>query len=246
MPGFTSGNLPGIRAPHNDFLLPLDLSYEVDVWGRIRRTVTAAREALETSVADYHTVLLTVGSDVALNYFPLHALDAELAVLDSTLKSRNDSLKLVSSQFKFGAVDALDLSRAKTDVATTNADIANTKRQREEVVSMLAILIGKPASSLTMEYKPLAVEPPEIPSGLPSALLERRPDVVHAERLLAASNEDIGVAKAAYFPRLALTSSGGFESAQLSTMFNWPSTVWAVAAKHHSAGLHRRPHCSAA
>ena len=230
IPGFSSGNLPGIRKPHNDFLFPLELSYEADVWGRVRRSTAAARDRAEASIADYHTVLLTVGSDIALNYFLVRALDAEAVVLENTLKTRNESLKLVSSQFKFGAVDALDLARAKTDVATTKANIANNKRQREEVVNMLVILTGKLASSLTLEEKPLAIEPPEIPAGLPSALLERRPDVTHAERLLAASNEEIGVAKAAYFPRLALTSSGGFESQELTHLFNGPSAIWAVAA----------------
>jgi len=228
-PGSTAGPINGIRNPHNFFGVPFDLSYEIDVFGRVRRSVAAANDRAQASVADYHTVLLTVTSDVAVNYFLLHALDAESDVLDQTLKLRNKSLELVSSQFKFGAVDALDLNRAKTDVATNIAAIADVKRQREEILNVLAILCGKPASSFGVEIKPLAVEPPEIPAGLPSALLERRPDVARAERLLAASNEDIGVAITNFYPHFGLTSNGGFESQELSKLFNGPSAVWAIA-----------------
>ena len=228
-PGF-NGTIPGIRAPFNAFNVPLDLSYEADVWGRIRRTISAARDRAYASVADYHTVLLTVTSDVAANYFLLRALDADVEVLEHTLALRGESLKLVNNQFKFGVVDALDVNRAKTDLSSAEAALANSRRQREEIVHVLAILCGKPASDFKVEFKPLATTPPEIPAGLPSTLLQRRPDVVRAEYLLAAASEEIGVAKAAYFPRLSLTGSAGFESAELSKLFNWPSTAWSVAA----------------
>jgi multidrug efflux system outer membrane protein len=228
-PGF-SGTIPGIRAPFNAFNVPLDLSYEADVWGRIRRSISASRDRAYASVADYHTVLLTVTSDVAANYFLLRALDADVDVLEHTLALRGESLKLVNNQFKFGVVDALDVNRAKTDLSSAEAALANVRRQREEVVHVLAILCGKPASGFKVEFKPLATTPPEVPAGLPSELLQRRPDVVRAEYLLAASSEEIGVAKAAYFPRLSLTSSAGFESEELSKLFNWPSTAWSFAA----------------
>ena len=228
-PGAPSGNIPGIRAPNNSFNIPLDLSYQADVWGRIRRSITAARERAEASVADYHTVILTVTSDVASNYFLLRALDADIDVLEHTLALRNESLKLVNNQFKFGVADSLDVSRAKTDVFTNEAQIADAKRQREEIVHVIAILCGKAASAFTIEFKPLAIEPPEIPAGLPSTLLERRPDVVRAERLLAASSEDIGVAVSNYFPTFGLTTTGGFSSSELSKLFNGPSAVFALA-----------------
>ena len=229
IPGSTGGTIPGIRNPHNDFNLPLNLSFEADVWGRVRRSLAAGRDRAEASVADYRTVILTVTSDLASNYFLLHALDAETDVLQNTLKLRGESLKLVASQFKFGAIDALNVSRAKTDVSTTLAGIADVKRRREQASNVLAILCGKAASDFSVEFKPLAIQPPEIPAGLPSALLERRPDVTRAERTLAAFNEDVGVAKTAFLPRFALTSSAGFESQDLTSLFNWPSTVWAVA-----------------
>ena len=229
-PGSGGKSIPGVRAPHNDFIVPLNLSYEADVWGRIRRQYAAEGARAEASVADYHTIILSVTSDVAANYFLLRALDAEINVLERSLDLRNESLKLVTNQFKFGVVDALDVNRAKTDVFTTQASLADVKRQREEISNVISILCGKNASDFKIEFKPLTDAPPEVPAGLPSTLLLRRPDVAHAERLLAAFSEEIGVAKAAYYPRFSLTSSGGFESAELSKLFNWPSTVWTFAA----------------
>ena len=228
-PGAPGGGIKGIRNPSNFFSMPLDFSYEADVWGRVRRSISASRERAEASVADYHTVILTVTSDVASNYFLLRALDADIDVLQHTLGLRGESLKLVNNQFKFGVADALDTNRARTDVATTEASLADAKRQREEIAHVLAVLCGKPASVFTIDFKPLACEPPEVPAGLPSALLERRPDVVRAERLLAASSEDIGVAVSNYFPRFALTASGGFESAEMSKLFDAHSAIFNVA-----------------
>jgi outer membrane protein, multidrug efflux system len=226
---FIPGGGSAKQLPHNRFSLPIDLSYEADVWGRVRRSVAAARDRAEASIADYQAVRLTVATDVAVNYFLLQALDGEIDVLENTLKLRGESLKLVESRLKFGQINPLDVSRTKSDLATNIAAIADTRRRRESVVHVIAILCGKPASEFTLEHKPIAIEPPEIPAGLPSSLLQRRPDVIRAERTLQARNEEIGVAKAAFFPRIALTASGGFESAELHTFFNWSSAVWQVA-----------------
>lgn len=228
LPGAT-GTPRGIRTPHNFFSLPVSLSYEIDAWGRIRKSVAAATDRAEARVADYHTIILTVTSDVAINYYLLHSLDAEADVLEHTLALRKKSLELVTSQFKFGAIDALDVARAKTDVSTTLSDMSDVGRRRAETTHIIAILCGKPATDFVIENKPLTLPPPEIPADLPSMLLERRPDVVHAERLLAASNEEIGVARAAFFPRFSLTGSAGLESQELTNLFNWQSTVWNFA-----------------
>ncbi len=237
LPGISSfagskglSSIPGFRKPFNDFLLPLNVSYEADVWGRVRRSVEAGLERTEASVADYDAVRLTAAGDVAANYFLLRALDAQIAVLEQSLELRKESQALVDKRLKSGVADDLDLNRAKTELATSAAGLADVKRQREQTVNVLAILCGKAASNFILESKPLSEEPPEIPIGLPSALLERRPDVTRAERLLAASSEDIGVAKAAYFPRLALTASGGYESSDLSQIFRGPNTAWNVVA----------------
>ena len=225
-----AGSIPGFRKPFNDFLLPLNVAYEADVWGRVRRSVEAGLDRAEASVADYDAVRLTAAGDVAANYFLLRALDTQIDVLQQSLKLRKESQDLVDKRVKSGVADDLDLNRAKTEMATSAASLADVKRQREQVANILAILCGKTASNFTLEPKTLVGEPPVIPIGLPSALLERRPDVIRAERLLAASSEEIGVAKAAYFPRLALTASGGFESADLTQLFRGSSTAWNVVA----------------
>jgi outer membrane protein, multidrug efflux system len=224
------GSIPGFRSPFNDFLLPLQTSYEADVWGRVRRTVAAGRNRAEASVADYEAVRLTVAADVAANYFLLRSLDSQIGVLQQSLELRKQSLDLVDKRVKSGVADELDLNRARTEVATSTASLADARGQRELRVNMIAVLCGKAASDFVVEAHALVGEPPGIPAGLPSLLLERRPDVVAAERRLAASCEEIGVAKAAYFPRFALTGSGGFESAELNQLFKGTSTVWNVAA----------------
>ena len=229
MPG-AAGPIKGARVVHNYFELPLNLSYEADVWGRVRRSVAASRDRAEASVADYHAVLLTVTADTAVGYFLLRSVDSELDVLQNTLKLREESLKLVNSKFKFGAIDALDVARAKADLARTNASIADAKRRREEAVNVVAILCGKQASEFALEHRPLTAPPPEIPSALPSTLLQRRPDIAVAERTLAATNEEIGVAQAAFFPTFALTANGGVQSKELSNLAHWPSVAWTLAA----------------
>jgi outer membrane protein, multidrug efflux system len=236
--GGSSGSTSGVAGgggstfsdPFNRFSLPITLSYELDVWGRIRRGRTAAKDRAQAAVADYQAVLLLVTSDVALNNFLLRALDSEREVLENNLKLRGESLDLVETRFKFGATDMLDVARARSDVASTKASIADIKRQREAVVNVLAILCGRPAPDFALEPRPLAMTPPAIPMGLPSELLLRRPDVASAERILAATSEDIGVAKAAFFPRISLTAGSGFESAELSDLLKGSSAVWTLAA----------------
>jgi multidrug efflux system outer membrane protein len=218
------------RFVYNTFTLPIDLSYEVDVWGRVRRTYAAAGDRAAASEADFETVRLGVAADVAADHFLVRALDAEAAVLERTLKLRRESLELLRAQLSFGAIDALDVARAETDVATTVAALADVRRRRFELVNALALLCGRVASGFEEAARPLEGPPPEVPALLPSELLERRPDIARAERLMAAANEDIGVAKAAFFPRIALTASGGFESSELGNIFHWQSSFWQIGA----------------
>ena len=171
-----------------------------------------------------------MAGDVAANYFLIRSLDAQIDVLKHSIDLRKESLDLVNKKFNMGVTDELDVNRAKTEQSTTEASLADTKRQREQAINVLAILCGRTASDFSLEFKPLAGTPPEIPAGLPSELLERRPDVVSAERLLAAANEDIGVAKAAFFPRLSLTASGGFESQDLQSLFTPTSAIFNFVA----------------
>jgi len=224
--GFDASRL---HVPYNQYNLRADFSYEIDVWGRIRHQNRAAVDRAEATVADFQAVQLTVTSDVALNYFLLRSLDAQVAVLVRTKGVREASLKLVESQFKLGAVDRLDVARAQTNLLTTIATLTDLQRQREQVVNVIAILCGKPASNLNIAPKPLSEAPPEIPAGVPSQLLERRPDVVRAEITLMAACEDIAVAKTAFFPRFSLTANGGVSSEELSHLLTWPAFAWQLA-----------------
>ena len=217
----------------NNFQTPLDLSYEVDLWGRIRRGFESARAEAAASVATFQNVLLTLQSDVAQNYFLLRSLDAEIASVTSTVGFRKEQLQLVRSRFEGGIGNQLDIARAETELATTEAELASLAQRRVELENALAILAG----SIPSEFKLAAIGhantnwnplPPAVPAGLPADLLERRPDVAEAERQLAAANARIGVAKAAFFPVVRLTGSGGYVSADVDNLFNWESRVWSI------------------
>jgi len=214
----------------NDFHVPLDLSYEVDLWGRVRRSVEAATAFAEASVAAYETVRLTMHADVAGAYFALRAIDADRAVLLRTLDLRRESLRLAQARLRLGVGNDLDVSRAETELTTTQAESIGLEKRRAEVEHALATLTGRPPSELSIPNKPLDLQPPAIPSGLPSELLERRPDVAEAERRMAASNAEIGIATAAYYPALNLTATAGFESSDLKHLFDWESRIWSLGA----------------
>jgi multidrug efflux system outer membrane protein len=215
----------------NSFSVPLDLSYEIDLWGRVRRSFESARADAQASLADYYNVLLTLQSDVAQNYFGLRALDAEIATVAATIGLRREQVQLTRSRFEGGIGNELDVARAETELATTEADAASLARRRTELENALAILVGANPSVFRLpaitpnNWNPI---PPEVPAGLPAGLLERRPDVAEAERSLASANAKIGVAKAAFFPVVSLTASGGYLSGELQNLFNWESRVWSI------------------
>jgi len=215
------------------FHAPLDLSYEIDLWGRVRRGFEGARADAQASLASFHNVLLTLNADVAQNYFALRALDAEIATVDSTVGLRKEQLQLVRSRFEGGIGNELDVSRAETELATTEAEAASLAKRRTELENALAVLVGENPSRFRLAALPEAnakwnPQPPAIPAGLPADLLERRPDVATAERQLAAANARIGVAKSAFFPVLRLTGSGGYVSGDIDNLFNWDSRVWSI------------------
>lgn len=232
----TSGNPPSpvpIAIPAaqiNSFSVPLALSYELDLWGRVRRSVESAKAAADSSAADYHSVLLSLTGDVAANYFLLRSLDAELAALRKTLGSQEKTIALIEQRFKAGTIAEADLAKARSEIATSKADLADVKRQREETINVLALLCGEPASHFTLDERPITGKPPKIPAGLPSSLLERRPDVASAERNVAARNADIGVAMAGYFPAVSLTGQAGYLSNETTTLFSAATTVWSIGS----------------
>jgi multidrug efflux pump len=213
------------------FRTPLDLSYEIDLWGRVRRSFESARADAQSSLAAMHNVLLTLQADLAQNYFGLRALDAEIATVQGQVQLRNELVRLQRSRFEGGIGNELDVARAETEQATTEAEFASLSRRRVELENAIAILVGEiPTNFKLAAIDPTTwnAQPPVIPAGLPADLLERRPDVADAERQLASANSRIGIAKAAFFPVVRLTGSGGFVSGDIESLFDWESRVWSL------------------
>jgi NodT family efflux transporter outer membrane factor (OMF) lipoprotein len=211
-----------------DFILPFDLSYELDLWGRVRRTVAAAREEAEASAADLQTVRLSIQAELAFDYFELRAADAQKQLLDDTVKAYTDALKLTTDRYQGGASPPSDVAQARTQLATTQAQDTDVGVQRSQFEHAIAVLTGKPPAEFSLPPEPLDIQPPVIPVGLPSQLLERRPDIAAAERRVAEGNQQIGIARAAFFPTLLLGATAGLEGTSLLNWFNWPSRFWAV------------------
>jgi multidrug efflux system outer membrane protein len=208
------------------FALPLDMSYELDIWGKVRRNVEAANADTQASVAAYETILLTLKSSVAQSYFNLRYLDANLAILKDSTEVLKKSLDLVLVRYRGGIANGLDVAQAETLLNSVLAQYINAGEQRAEMEHALAVLIGKPAAEFSLAANPLNLAPPAIPPGLPSDLLERRPDIAQAERAMAASNARIGVSKSAFFPNVDLLGGVGQNSISLGTLLAKDSLTW--------------------
>jgi NodT family efflux transporter outer membrane factor (OMF) lipoprotein len=214
----------------NDFQLPIEMSYEIDAWGRVRKNVESFREQAQASAADLATVNLSMHAQLALFYFQARSLDAQEQLLNSTVQYYEQALQLNLSRFQGGVGSEVEVEQAKTQLETTRAQAIDVGVARSQFEHAVAVLIGKPPASFSLPALPLRTPPPPIPAGVPSELLERRPDIASAERLMAAANARIGVAKAAYFPLLNLTGAGGFESGAITSLLSGPSGLWAVGA----------------
>jgi multidrug efflux system outer membrane protein len=212
----------------NTFTAPIDLTYEVDLWGRVRRSVESSRSQEQASLDDLETVRLGIQAEVATDYFTLRTLDAQTALLRSDIEVFQKSLELTQNRRSGGIATDLDVAQAETVLKTTQAELPGTMLQRAQFEHALAVLTGQPASTFAVAERPLDAAPPVIPPGLPSELLERRPDVSAAERRMAAANASIGVAKGAFFPTIQFNGLGGFESLNAGTVFNWQSRFWSV------------------
>jgi multidrug efflux system outer membrane protein len=228
----TSANAPlpfPIEVPsvtQNSFSVPFDLSYEIDLWGRVRRSFESAQAQAQATVADYQNTLLSLTADVANNYYALRQLDRELEILRQDKALWDEATDLQEKRMKAGLSSQLEVSRSKNERSIAVGDLAQVSERRAELEASIAVLCGKPASAFHIEEQPLKGTPPEIPVGLPSTLLERRPDVAIAERTMASRNAQIGVAYAAFFPTVSLTGQAGVLSAQASDLFTWESHVW--------------------
>ncbi len=231
----TSGNAPAAKAheptTRNDFVLPLDATYEADLWGRIRRGVEASRASAEATAADLEAARLSLHAELAVDYFQLRSLDAETALLRSTVTAFEDALHLTERRHAGGLASGVDVAQARTQLESTRAQAIDLEAARARFEHAIATLVGTPASDLSLAVNALTTNPPAVPVGVPSELLERRPDVAAAERRVAAANASIGVAEAAYYPTVSLTARGGYESVAISRLVDGPSALWAIGAQ---------------
>ena len=216
------------EASTGDFVLPFDLSYELDLWGRVRRGVAAAREEAQATAADYETAKLSLEAELALDYFELRSADTQKQLLDDTVKAYANNVQLTLNRFNRGVAPKADLAQAQTQLDTTRVQETDVTVQRAQFEHAIAILIGEPPAEFSLAAAPLNDRPPSIPIGLPSELLQRRPDIAAAERRVADANEQIGIARAAYFPTVSLGATAGFESTHVANLLDGPNAFWAV------------------
>ncbi|NJK90601.1 MAG: efflux transporter outer membrane subunit [Blastochloris sp.] len=220
------GGFPNSSTTANDMSIPFDLSYEIDLWGKVRRGFEAARNQMLAQTAAYQNVLFTLQSNIASTYYQIRAVDREINLLEQAVQLRQDSVALFQARFDAGYTNELDVTSTKTVLASAKAELADAKRRRAVLQNALAVLSGRAPSQFDLPPALVSIDPPQVSPGLPSELLERRPDVAEAERILAARNAEIGVAYAAFFPSIRLTAQGGFQSAELRDLFEWESRIW--------------------
>ena len=195
------------KANYSDYTIPIDASWEPDLWGRVRRTVEASRSEAQATAADVANVSLSLHGELAMDYFQLRGLDAQEDLLQSTVVAYEKALELTQNRYKAGLASAVDVAQAETQLRTTRAQAIDVGVNRAAFEHAIAVLIGKPPAQFSLPSSPLRAVPPAIPPGLPSDLLERRPDVAASERRMQESNAQIGVAKSAYYPLVTLSGS---------------------------------------
>jgi NodT family efflux transporter outer membrane factor (OMF) lipoprotein len=222
-----SGN-SSIAGAVNQFSLPFDLTYTVDFWHKIRNAIAENVYTAQADAADVATALLTTQSEVAQDYFEVRSLDTQRQILADTVAAYKQSLTLTTILYNTGIDSEQDVAQAQTQLDTATAQATDLGVSRSQYEHAIAVLIGQPPASFFLPVAPFNPHPPQAPVGLPSALLERRPDIAADERLIAAANAQIGVAKAAYYPDLTLSASGGFQSSSFTQWFTWPSRFWSV------------------
>ena len=226
----TGSNIQLTNTIQGSYVIPFNVSYEVDLVGKRRRTIEAAQAAYQANAADLENVRLLLASELAADYFTLRQLDTEIAILTRTVQALQKGLDLVNSRHTGGLASGLDVAQEETLLNTTRTQATLLVQQRKQFEDAIAVLVGKPAPEFHLAPRELNAEPPNIDATVPSDVLERRPDIAEAERRMAIANAQIGIAKAAYYPSLNLFGQGGWNSADISTLLNASSGFWAVGA----------------
>lgn len=224
----TSTTDVSVETTSNSFRVPFDLSYEIDVWGKLRRSYEAAKAQMQASVCDLEVVRQTLLADLAQNYFTVRSLDAQDEIISRNMALYEEQADLTQKQFKAGLAGETNYLQAKVQLESTRAQLVDVRRQRADLEHAIAVLLGRPPVEFTLEVRPLDVVPPVVPAGLPSDLLKRRPDLAEAEQNLIAACAEIGIAKAEFFPTLKLTGSAGFQSAELKDALDWRNRIWSI------------------
>jgi len=216
-------------ARYTDYVARVDVAYEADVWGRVRQTIQANRASAQASAADVESIGLSLHAELALAYFELRAVDADRQLVDTSVAAYERALELTRNRHKGGVASGVDVAQAETQLHSTRAQSIDLGVRRSQLEHAIAALIGRPASGFSIPAAPLAGTPPPVPVGLPSTVLERRPDIAGAERRLMSANAQIGVARSALFPLVLLTGSVGVEGASLGDWLKLASNFWSVA-----------------
>jgi NodT family efflux transporter outer membrane factor (OMF) lipoprotein len=223
-----SGDANRSRASGQRYTVAIDARWELDLWGRIRRLVEAARAGEEASAADLEAARLSLQAELATNYFQLRVTDVQRDLLDDTVKAFQSSYTVTQNRYRAGVAAKVDVVQAESQLLSTQAQAIDLRATRAALEHAIAVLVGRAPAGFSVEPSKFEVRVPEVPPGVPSTLLERRPDIAAAERRMAAANARIGVAQAAYYPALSLSGSGGFASDSLSTLFSAPSRFWSL------------------
>jgi len=244
--GLNAGSSMGIALTvksYTDYSLPFDASWEPDFWGRIRSGVRSNIYAAQASAADLENIRLSEQAELAADYYELRAQDFLKEVFDSTVNAYQDALNLTRAQYTAGLGSDEAVAQAETQLKTAQAQDTNLAILRAQYEHAIAVLVGEPASTYSLPVQSVPTNPPSIPAGVPSELLERRPDIAAAERSMAQANAQIGMAKTAYFPAILLSATGGFGNSSAANWFTWPSRFWSVgpslAETIFDAGLRR-------
>jgi NodT family efflux transporter outer membrane factor (OMF) lipoprotein len=228
--GVSANQVAAAGGTHTNYQIPFDVSYTVDLWGSIRRNVRANAETAQATEAQLENAKLTYQADLAQDYFQLRGTDSDIALLQSTVDSYAGYLKLTQARHDSGVASGADVAQAETQLDSAKEQLIDFGVARAQYEHAIAILVGKPPAEFSLRAQPLSGQPPEVPVAMPSTLLERRPDIAISERQMAALNEQIGIADAAYYPSLTLSGGAGLASSSFVSLFTWAARFWTAGA----------------